>query len=317
MSCRIALVALSVFSLAAAASAQGIPFNVLNAQNYRRSQQQQAAMQQQQAQAQMQPQQAKFKGKIESRTGELLRVSGGDQPSQSWEVYLTRDTKVHVTGTAEADFLKPKLGVEFDAELDAQAKGTNDVGALRVITLSRDKPLGISGGGHLPAKPAAGGAAKSAERGSVRSRTIEPGMHHVVGRVLSFHNNVLNVQAGRKVQVNLADAAKIRVDVNDLSFAGEGDEVTGTGISVPNRSAISRTSRVLPRPVQQNPQGIQNQAAVEGSHIVQAQEIKIEISEPLSSGKKKAAGKSAAKEKETAGPAKKEGDGASKAADEK
>ncbi len=305
MSIRSGLVTLGVLGLATAASAQ-VPFSP-QLYGWQRAQQYNQAQRQAMGQMQSQPHQVNFTGTIERASRGYLQVAGGDQQSPPWQVYLTPETTIHLTGTAESDFLKRGLTVEFQADLDAQGKGSGELGDLTLIG-PRDKRLGVSeaasGGVQVAARKGASDGERKAAKAPVHNgsegKGIEPGPHHVIGRVVSFNkkDNLLIVQAPRSphIQVKLAESPKITVDMSNLAYAAEGDKVTVRGLEVPNRTAIQRPARMFQPPFAQNPRGIQNQMAAQGSHIVQAQEVKVEKLEPLSGVRKKATPRTARKD---------------------
>ena len=188
-------------------------------------------------------------------------------------------------------------------------------GALRVMTLSRDEPLGISGGGHLP-RSAAGAAPPDHQRGgSLEGRPSTSACITLPVASRLPRQCFERASRSRGADRCLADTAKIRVDENDFRFAagrrgdGHGHIHTHSVGDLANLkgAAASRAAEA---------QGIQNPAAVE-ARLSASPGNQIEISEPLSSGKK-GLPQSTAKEKETGRPSEeKEGEGASKAANEK
>ena len=249
---RIALMLLLILGVSMQAEAQ-VPAAMQMLQQQRLQQQRQ---QQQQTQTQTQPQpnlqMVNISGTIESITSNGLHVLDGSQ--QSWQVHVTKETNIQVTGTATPDFLDKGRIVELNANLDEHGKSTDNVKELSIIAPTHDKPQGavVSGAGS-------------------KAKGLQAGMNHIIGRVKSYNANLLIIQAGHStVHVELTDDPKITVDLADLSLADNDDKVTIKGTLPP--------SKIQPP---------QTQPANQPHQIVQAQEVKIVLSQPLTTGKKK------------------------------
>jgi hypothetical protein len=223
----------------------------------------------------MQP--TEIEGTVESTArGGLVVV---DKNNQSWQVFVPMFAKVHVTGTATADFLQTGQIVEFKAELDERGAIVNSVDELTIITLSEEKQPGlfpaetakvgedvggfgatpgadISGAGGKPAKRTGTAAGKGAKAGA-----MQPGTYRVVGRLV-IHGDKLSVRAGNRgtVPFELGETPTIAVDFADYSVAAKGDKVSIKAIKGPSRSGVT---------------------------LAQATEVKIELAESLVGVKKK------------------------------
>jgi hypothetical protein len=280
---RIVLSVLAIFAIATQAEAQNpAAMSLLRKQELQQQQQQQQHQNQQQFnQQQMQPQSVTVTGTLQQISNNLLVVE--DDKQQIWQIHDTKDTKVQLTGTAELDFLstlKKELPVEFEAKLDVQGKGDEEVKSLTVISLTHDKKPGVFSNQASNAKP---------------SKSIQPGHNTVIGYVKTYRDNVLTVRAGTyTVQVTLADSAQIKINLANLSLAAEGDKITVRGLTTPTQNQM-QPQRMPNQHQNQNQNQNQNQQNV--PKIVQAQDVKVEISETLTSGKKRASSKAAAKPK--------------------
>jgi hypothetical protein len=168
--------------------------------------------------------------------GEIVIANKKD--SKPWSVYVQPTTSILVTGTADPEFLKVGLTVQFQADLDKDHKAKDSVGELTLVTPSRENPAGIFAPGSSPQKlsdPASAGkaAAKPAEKGGFGG--TEPkfggaGMSRVVGRITKRHDNALTIRAGTKnVSIELAADPKIHVYLTDSKFASVGDSITIQG----------------------------------------------------------------------------------------
>jgi hypothetical protein len=165
-----------------------------------------------------------------------------DKGNKPWLVTLLPVTKILVSGTAKLDYLKAGLIIEFKADFDG--KNVKDkVGDLTIVTLSPEKSLGAypEGGGPAAAKAAAEKLtpekrgtkpAKSADAAEKKdpADAADAKRYQFVGKIKGVKENHLSVDAGnKKVQIDLADDAKISVAVTDLAFAVQGDEISVKG----------------------------------------------------------------------------------------
>jgi hypothetical protein len=165
--------------------------------------------------------------------GEIVIANKKD--SKPWSVYVQPTTSILVTGTADPEFLKVGLTVQFQANLDKDHKAKDSVGELTLVTPSRENPAGIFAPGSSPQKlsdPGSAGkaTAKPAEKGGTEPTFGGAGMSRVVGRITKLHDNALTIRAGTKnVSIELAADLKIHVYLTDLKFASAGDSITIQG----------------------------------------------------------------------------------------
>jgi len=208
----------------------------------------------------MQQQQAapvSLNGVLEGGGAAGLRMT--DNQNQVWHVVLQPGAVVQVKGTAKADFLTKGVCVEFQADLDAEGKAKEKLGQLSIASRGDDKQhMGVF----------------SAESGTNTSKPlVKPtGPCRVVGAITSPNNDPMTVRAGRTtVWVELADDPTINIETSDLSLVSPGDKIAVTGNRMPPKNNNANTFQV------------------------RANSVTIELSQPLTSGKKKPAAKSNSK----------------------
>ena len=215
-----------------AASAQMVNPSYLRKQQYRQQQQQQ---QQQRKQA-MTGQPTTLEGTLVGAMRGTLQII--DDKRQTWRVGILPATKVHVTGSANADALRNGMVVEFQAEVDQQGAIVDKVGELSIVSLSDDKRPGLypSGGGATDPrvatakKPAVAKPARTAKHG-----VPTPGSYRIVGQ-LNFNRNKMTVHADRyHLPLELSDSPNIAIDSSDYTLASRGDKISVQGMLVPNR----------------------------------------------------------------------------------
>jgi len=175
--------------------------------------------------------------------------------NQQWMVWLHPEAEIHVTGMAEADYLKPGHYVKFTAEVDKRGKIKDKIGLLTLTTPSRMLPLGV-----WPEGAAAMAGEGNAGGGVARLYTIH-------GRISRYFKRQLTVSTPRGTfKIELDEKPNISVDFADYSVAQKGDKISVTkGLMPPLNPA-------LPAP-----------------KIGQAQatQLAIELSEPLQPYKKR------------------------------
>lgn len=139
---------------------------------------------------------------------------------------MPNGAKIRYTGTAERDFLKPGLSVSFSATIDKKGAVDGELAALEVFAPQAKGGLGLFEGDKLVRGAAAG------------SYTVK-------GKVISFKSDLLVVSAGgKKISAKLAPQTDIKVNLNDTSYAAEGDSVTVTAQYLPESGP--RPDRGLP-----------------------------------------------------------------------
>ena len=252
-------------------------------------------------------------------TGGTLILAGPNQlqlstnTNQTIYVMVMPNTEVSVTGTAEKDYLKTGVNVEFVAEVDKHVVKEKVI-HLIVFTPSTDRPIGLSSSDFAvedkkskksgkgpkadgekanPLVPDPGidapvnshkASKKDADLLGGDSPTGKPakaqggsGTFTVRGTIKMFKNGKLTVAAGRgpTIKAELAEDATIDVDMADIKVAQRDDRVTVKG----------QTTQVQP-------------------NRIWAESIEIQLSNPLSGKKHKtppAKAPSSGKAKKTTG----------------
>jgi len=220
-------------------------------------------------------------------TGKIEAVGQGvvkmlTTSNQLWMVWIDPKAEIHVTGTAEADFVRPGMFVRFTAELDQRGQAQNKVDKLTLFTPSEKSPLGVWPEG---AGPAAGGEAGEGGAGIAGNVAPLTNVFTVAGRITANRNGKLTMNALRGVVTfELAEKPTVGVDVTDYSIAKRGDKISVTkGKMFVGRMGMAR-----------------------------ANALTIELAEPLTlPGKKKkpSKGKSATPERSDTEPQKEPADG--------
>ncbi|HUT12090.1 MAG TPA: hypothetical protein VMY42_16430 [Thermoguttaceae bacterium] len=188
--------------------------------------------------------------------------------NQNWLIFLDQKTVIHVTGTAELDFLRPGLFVRFSTALDKRGNAQGQVGELTIFTPSPEQFPGIwpeGGMGGNPENPAEGGAAGGGFGSGFGNSggglgAANAAVYTIAGQIQGFRKDQMTVNYGRgSVQVELAENVSIKVDFADYSVAKKGDRISiKKGKMFPGRMGFA-----------------------------QAAELTIELSDPLTFGTKK------------------------------
>ena len=169
---------------------------------------------------------------------------------KSWLVYTNANTTYHATGTALAEFLRPRLVVQFAADVDESGASKDKIGELTIVSPTPDG-FGVFQGEGAKANPAPppppkGGKAK----GKVAAPAAPSGFGNsgkakVVGKVISYKENRLIVAAGkRKIEVDLTEEPLIHVDVTEATFASNGDKVVVHGKDVKGKPGTCEAEQV-------------------------------------------------------------------------
>ncbi|MBN2474696.1 MAG: hypothetical protein JXB62_08810 [Pirellulales bacterium] len=184
--------------------------------------------------------------------------------NQVWMVWIDPKAVIHVSGTAEPDFVRPGMFIRFTAEIDKRGDAQNKIDKLTLFTPSKENPVGIWPEG---AAPAAGGEGAANEPGSgfgedvVGPRSPTTAVYSVAGQITGNRRGKLSVNALRAVvNIELAEKAAVAVDLADYTVAKNGDKIS-----------VSKGKMVVGRP-----------------GVAQASELNIELAQPLAlPGRKK------------------------------
>jgi hypothetical protein len=197
-------------------------------------------------------------GKLVSASQSQIQLS--TNTNQTINVTIGPDTEMSVTGTAEQDYLKSGVTIEFVAEIDKTHAVKEKIIKLTVVSLSTDRPAGLSppeftttekkgkNGDKADAKPlqpdpgagdagpAKGRSKKEADPfGNKPSKAGSapqlPGTFTVRGTIKMCKEGKITVSAGRgpTIKAELANDATIDVDMADLHAVQRDDKVTVNG----------------------------------------------------------------------------------------
>ena len=174
-----------------------------------------------------------------------------DVNNQPWQVAVPLNTKVQVTGGAEVDCLQTGMFVEFTVELDDRGASKDKIDALTIVTLSRERQIGL-----FPAKVAIdqddldwgaeNAQGREAAKPSKRAAGAVPaGTYRIVGRLMVGRGEKLSVQVGRaSLPFELAEPTAVTVDISDYSVASQGDHAIVKGMMMPNLPGMAKATKV-------------------------------------------------------------------------
>lgn len=169
---------------------------------------------------------ARCTGKIKGIGPGVLQVE--TEKGERWLVAIeARPQDISFQGSATPAILRPGMLVQFRAVLDKKGEAQEEIGELKVVSQRMGlqfglKPDGGIGGGELFASEDEG-AGKKKKR--VRS---DAGPFLVSGSLRSIKDSKIYVAAGPTVKAELSDNCQITLNVSDISFAREGDNVEVT-----------------------------------------------------------------------------------------
>src|SRR5262249_15868936 len=99
---------------------------------------------------QQQMQKTKTSGTLVSANASQMQVA--TSTNESVYVMVGQGSEVTITGTAEQDYLKPSMFVEFTAEVGKGGKVDAKIDHLTICSQSEDRPAGLSAPDLAPAK---------------------------------------------------------------------------------------------------------------------------------------------------------------------
>lgn len=165
-------------------------------------------------------------GKIKAVQNGVFHVVniGGDQ----WLVKVAADAKeVVLKGKATADWLRPGMPVKFEGMFlknksgQPQGESLKPIAKLKVFSLREDSKAGLK---ELARK----GSFLSG--GSKQDSAMDKTPFSVTGLLVKYKGGKMTVAVGNtQIRAQLASDAEIDVDIDDLRFAREGDEMVFEG----------------------------------------------------------------------------------------
>lgn len=213
----------------------------------------------------MKPQMEPFaaEGTIEAVTRGRIQILTTTE--QKWMIFVDPKAVIHITGTAEADFVRPGMFIQFTAEFDKRGKAKEKVKKLTVFTPSREVGIGFWPEGMAPMVGAegeaaaagggfgggfggggfGGGAAGGVAGGVAGGAAATSSVYTVHGQIRGNRKGRLTVNAGRAMfQIELAEEPEIQVDLADYSVAKQGDKISITrGQMFAGRMGIAQASQ--------------------------------------------------------------------------
>jgi hypothetical protein len=199
----------------------------------------------------------RVEGVIEEIGPGVLQVA--DTQGTSWLVKVeARPLDLMYSGTAELGWLAPGMWVRCSTSLNQRLQSVEPVALLTVFTPQDPTQLGIfpqtTLGKDLFAAPEV--ETKSAKG----QRAVDKETPCIVaGKLVAVRRNKCTVAAGNAVvTLDLAQDAKVSVEVADLRLASKGDKVTLEGwkyAMVPGRMVATRVSVSGAAPLGANTQG--------------------------------------------------------------
>jgi len=161
----------------------------------------------------------------------VAQVLGGE--GEQWLVKVPPSGQVTYNASAEMDWLRAGMFVEFSANFDSKGQATAPLSQISVFTPSKDRPIGAqadSGLSKAAAELFTTPDPKEAEKPKQESVSLK-----VAGRITGIRNGKLSVAAGNaNVTAELAEKCSILVSVNDASLARADDTVRFSGWRLPN-----------------------------------------------------------------------------------
>lgn len=176
------------------------------------------------------------------------RIQMLSSTNQRWMVVTSPQTRIELSGTATADFLAAGMYVRFTAEIDKQGNVKDKVSQLTIFSPSRQSPPGIQpagaageagAGGEQEKLGAAPGRAEGGKRHAKPGGGVQAGAYAVAGQIAGVQNGVFSVAApGATLTIEVAEDAKIDLQVADLRFARQGDKISVQGKMVPGKPGL-------------------------------------------------------------------------------
>ena len=165
-------------------------------------------------------------------------------------VIIPPNAKIQVLGKASHEYLRAGQLIEFKANVDEKGAIKDKVEELTVVV---DKRIGVFSAEESLESGEMGAAPKKPAKRT--GGAIPAGTYSIVSK-LAASGGKFSVKVGRSI-AELADEPTIKVDLTDYSLAVKGDKVSVKGMKAA------------------------------GQDLLRAEEVKIELAEPLAGAKKK------------------------------
>ena len=158
------------------------------------------------------------------------------EENDQWLIQVrARPQDIAFTGPADSSFLKPGMLVRFVGKFNKRGECVEPIGSLTVFTIREGHGLSIK----PDSEPGLAGTkeffsdAKSVEKPAKRKE--EAVSYRVAGTLtkLSRNGEMTIAAPGATVKADLADDAKVSVDLNNLTYVREGDQIELRGEYLP------------------------------------------------------------------------------------
>lgn len=163
-------------------------------------------------------------GKLTAAQAPLIKLKP-EKGNQEWTIRVdSKPTEIIVRGEAEKAWVRPGMFVHFEATLDKKGFGQSAVSEVSVFTPTPQLELGVTESGGVP------DFASDGSEEATESSGEEVSKYTVVGRLSGVaRDGKWSVSAGKaKVTVEVAEDAKISVELPDPRLIRIGDTVKGT-----------------------------------------------------------------------------------------
>lgn len=170
--------------------------------------------------AQKKPEKKEISGKLADARGKYIKLTP-EKGGEDWVILVdSKPNEITIRGEAEKGWVRQGMLVTFDATVDKKGVGQEAVSEISVFPPGPSIVMGVTQADALPTLGDDGGSSSTEETATVT----------VVGRLTSIaRDGRWNVTAGRaKVLVEVAEDAKIKVELHEPSLIQIGDKVKGT-----------------------------------------------------------------------------------------
>ena len=180
-------------------------------------------------------------GVLKGARGNVLQMQTNEGEAWLIQMQPTRPWDVTFTGPAEASFVKPGMLVQFSTRLNKRGQAPEPITQLTVFTMKEGYQLGvlsdaaIGGGGGLSSGLFDDPEPKAKEK-PAKVKLDEDTVYRVAGQITKIsRTGEMTINAGgTSVRADLAEDAKVSIDVNDLAYARPGDKVEVRGWYIAN-----------------------------------------------------------------------------------
>lgn len=182
-------------------------------------------------------------------SGTILKIAPGflqvkTKDGGQWVIQVPSNREgISVIGMAETNWLQRGMYVRFTGLFDKRGKPSGSINQLQVFTPNKETRIGIfpDSGLGLETKKLFSDAEAAAPQPGKQPASSQFSPFMVAGRVASMKGGKLSVLAGRTVvQTQLAEKAKISVNVSDARLARVGDLVELEAWYPANQKAAAR-----------------------------------------------------------------------------